>query len=293
MDLALLRTFVTVHRALMRHLGVRRLVAAVGGSLGGMQVVQWMAETPEEVLAGMVNVAERDESGRSIERKMSKSLGNFWTTRDVLQGYHPEAIRYFMHTTHYRNPITYSVENLDEATQRIDYFYTALDRTNEALERAGFGVLPPPEAKWDPAAGEVLEDFGERFDTALADDFNTPRALAVLGEAAKILNELTESKKKLSPERAWTLHRAKRELLAAGESLGLLESRPATALRELRDLRVKVLELDPEHIESRIQARTDARANKDWAAADAIRDELLAMSVEIMDSPAGTTWRVK
>ena len=243
---------------------------------------------------GMVNVAEKDESGRTIERKMSKSLGNFWTTRDVLQGYHPDAIRYFMHTTHYRNPITYSMENLDEASQRVEYFYTALDRVDEALGRAGFSAEnPPPKTGWDANAGDVLETFRERFEASLADDFNTPRALAVLGEAAKIANELTESKKKLSPERAWTLYQASAALYDAASVLGLLQTEPRVALRELRDLRVKVLELDADAIEQKIAERGEARANKDWGRADQIRDELAEMGVEIMDSPDGTTWRVR
>ncbi len=243
---------------------------------------------------GMVNVAERDDSGQTVERKMSKSLGNFWTTRDVLQGYHPEAIRFFMLTTHYRNPITYSVDNLEEATQRLDYFYTALQRVDATLARAGFDAAdnPPPQADWEEAAGDVLESFGERLEEALADDFNTPRALAVLGDAAKIANELTESKKKPSAERAWTIYRAATALRGAGNILGLFEREAGTALRELRDLRVKVLELDADAIEAKIVARGEARANKDWAAADSLRDELLEMGVEIMDSPEGTTWRL-
>jgi cysteinyl-tRNA synthetase len=243
---------------------------------------------------GMVNVAEEDESGETIERKMSKSLGNFWTTRDVLAGYHPEAIRYFMCTTHYRKPITYSMANLDEATHRIDYFYETLRRVDEALAKAGFSVdNPPPEAEWEGGAGEILEGYIDRFDEALADDFNTPKALAILGEAAKIANELTESKKKPNPSRAWTLYKASEALCDAGSVLGMLLQEPADALRQLRDLRVKVLELDPDEIDAKIEARKDARANKEWDKADAIRDELAEMGVEIMDSPEGTTWRVK
>ena len=242
---------------------------------------------------GMVNVAEKDESGRTIQRKMSKSLGNFWTTRDVLQGYHPEAIRYFMHTTHYRNPITYSMENLDEATKRVDYLYETLRRVDEALARGGWSAAnPPPEASWEGSAGDVLDGFMDRYDAALADDFNTPRALAALGEVAKVANDLSESKKKPNAERAWTMYQASAALHDAAQVLGLLEVEPKEALTQLRDLRVKILELDPDHIEAQIAARAQARTDKEWDRADAIRAELAEQGVEIMDSPDGTTWRV-
>jgi len=243
---------------------------------------------------GMVNVAETTEEGEEIERKMSKSLGNFWTTRDVLQGYHPEAIRYFMHTTHYRHPITYSIENLEEATHRIDYYYTTMERIDRALARAGHSAdNPPPEADWTtPEAGEIIETYMDRFDAALANDFNTPRAIAILGEVAKIGNELTQSNKKPSAEVAWTLYNVSARMYDSGGVLGILQREPAQALEELRDLRVGVLGLDREAIDEKVAARTQARTDKDWERADALRDELAEMGVEIMDSPEGTTWRI-
>lgn len=242
---------------------------------------------------GMVNVAEVDESGQVIERKMSKSLGNFWTTRDVLKGYHPEAIRYFMHTTVYRNPITYSVDNLNEATQRVEYLYTTIDRIDETLARGGYSVdSPPPSSLFVDGKGAVLDGYMDRLDDEMADDFNTPRALALLGEVARIGNELTESKKKPKDDLCYTILKAREAITSTGFLLGILQQEPKTALLELRDLKVSLLGINSELVEARIQARTDARVNKDWAQADAIRDELLAMKVEIMDSTEGTVWRV-
>ncbi len=243
---------------------------------------------------GMVNVAETTEEGEKIERKMSKSLGNFWTTRDVLGGFHPEAIRYFFHTTHYRKPITYSLENLEEATDRIEYFYTTMDRIDAALARAGYSVdNSPPQASFVAGTEDVLDGFAERFDEALADDFNTPRAIAVLGEVAKIGNELTQSNKKPSADVAWTIYNVSARMHDAGHVLGVLGRDPREALREIRDLKAAALEIDPADIDEKIAARKEARAQKDWERADAIRDELAAMDVEIMDSPEGTTWRFK
>lgn len=241
---------------------------------------------------GMVNVAERDASGAAVERKMSKSLGNFWTTRDVLKAYHPEGVRYFFHTTHYRKPITYSLENLAEATDRVEYFYTALGRVDQALGR----VRSAPDAPIAPAAlvegtQEVLEGFDEQFEQALADDFNTPRAIAVLGEVAKVANELTQSPKKPDASRAWTLHCAQQAMRSAGEVLGILQRPPAEVLVEIRDLKAAARDLDPADIDQKVARRQQARAQKDWAGADALRDELAALGVEIMDSPEGSTWR--
>lgn len=240
---------------------------------------------------GMVNVAERDEEGNLIERKMSKSLGNFWTTRDVLQGYHPEAIRYFMHTTQYRHPITYSQDNLDDATDRIEYLYTTLERVEDALAKAEYegGEV---EGSWFENKGELLEGFMQRYDEALADDFNTPRALAAIGELAKVANDLTESKKKAKGDRLYSLVKVHELLKESGNLLGILEKPASEALRELRDLKVELLGIDTDRVDELIAARTEAREAKDWERADAVRDELAEMNVEVLDSPEGTTWRV-
>jgi cysteinyl-tRNA synthetase len=243
---------------------------------------------------GMVNVAETDEDGAKIERKMSKSLGNFWTTRDVLKGYHPEAVRYFMLTSHYRNPITYSMENLDSAMARMEYYYTTLERIDETLGRASYGAEnPPPSAAPVAEYGELVETFVSRFEEALADDLNTCRALATFGELAKAINQLTQSKKKPTAEVAYTLYRMRELLTWAGGIFGVLERPVQEALIEFRDMKVELLGLDAALIEQKLVERKQARTDKDWARADAIRDELDAMSVEIMDSTEGTSWRVK
>ncbi len=243
---------------------------------------------------GMVNVAETDEDGNAIERKMSKSLGNFWTTRDVLKGYHPEAIRYFMHTTQYRHPITYSEDNLNEATQRIEYLYTTLERLDESLAKAGHSVdNPPEETGYFENKGEVLDGFMDRYENGILEDFNTPVGLAGLGELARIANELTESKKKAKGERLWTIYKCRQLLTEAGSILGMLSRDPKVVLAELTDLKVMLLGIDRDEVEAKIVARKQARDDKDWGRADEIRDELLAMRIEIMDGTEGTTWRVK
>ena len=242
---------------------------------------------------GMVNVAE-EVDGEKVERKMSKSLGNFWTTRDVLGGFHPEAIRYFMHTTQYRKPITYSLDNLEEATRRMEYLYSTLKRIDETLERGGMerGSVPPANLLYGNIQ-ETVEGFSERFDEALADDFNTSRALAAISDVAKVANELTESNEEPSAELAATIDRIAHDLIAAGEILGILQREPEVALEEIRKLKVESLELDASEIDELVAEREQARADQDWDRADEIRDQLADMGIEIMDSPEGSEWRVK
>lgn len=226
--------------------------------------------------------------------KMSKSLNNFWTTRDVLQSYHPETIRFFMLTTHYRNPINYSTDTLNEATRRVVYLYEALSRAKEMLGRVGirFGeqIEPGPFVKERVAQ---LKSYEQRFEDAMCDDFNTAVALSLLQELAKASNELTNSKKKPQPEVIRTLLLLQKLLVKTAEPLGILQREPDEVLLELRDKSAQALGLDAQYIAKRIQDRTDARADKRWADADAIRDELANMKVEIMDNPDGTTWRIK
>ena len=226
--------------------------------------------------------------------KMSKSLNNFWTTRDVLERYHPEAIRFFMLSTHYRNPINYSSETLNEATRRVVYLYDALARAQEVLQRVeirfGEQIEPGPYVK---ERVTLLKQYQERFEEALSDDLNTAMALSLVQELAKASNELTNTKKKPQPEVIRTLLLMRELLVKSCHTLGLLQREPELALRELRDLSAQAMNLDVSLIEAKLQARTQAREERQWQRADALRDELAAMSVEIMDSPQGTTWRIK
>lgn len=244
---------------------------------------------------GMVNVAETTEEGERIERKMSKSLGNFWTTRDVLQAYHPEVIRYFMHTTCYRNPITYAVENLEEATQRVTYLYKTLKCIDKALAEGGYNEKNrPEESPLREEYKELVESFMDRVESDMSEDFRTPRVLAHIGEAARAANELVNKKCEISDKSAfYTLHRLREDLVLASNLLGFLERDADVALEELNTLRLRALGIDASKIEEMIAARKQARADRDWAKADELRDELDGLGVEIMDSPEGTTWRIR
>jgi cysteinyl-tRNA synthetase len=215
--------------------------------------------------------------------KMSKSLGNFWTVRDVLDKYHPEAVRAFFLAAHYRKPVSYSAANLDQARARLQYLYTtrqALASLWERVER--------------PAADAATRDelFGRMYG-GMDDDFNTPVAVAVAGEAARVANELLGTKK--LAKRADVL--AKLAAIDAffdafAEIFGVLGGDPAEVLLAIRAKLAEQLGIDPSEVLEQIAARNQARADKDWAAADAVRDALTARHVELMDGPDGTDWRI-
>jgi cysteinyl-tRNA synthetase len=239
--------------------------------------------------------------------KMSKSLGNFITIEAALRMAPPEVWRLLVLGTHYANPIDFSRTRegasaescetvrgtIDIAFDRLEYFYATLRRAAEALA----GVPVPADVPMvDPArAGATLAAFGSAMD----DDFNTAKALAGIGDAMRFVNELVDMKakdvKKLPGGRdSWlgTIARLVADLREALGALGLCRRDPAAALAEMRDFQVRCRGLDALAIEAKLAERAAARAGKDWARSDALRDELAALGVELRDGPSGTDWRV-
>jgi cysteinyl-tRNA synthetase len=197
------------------------------------------------------------------EEKMSKSLGNFFTVREILARYQPEEVRYFILASHYRSPLNYSDDNLDKARGALTRLYTALR---------------------DTPCSEVLVDgeYQRRFDAAMNDDFNTAEALAVLFELARELNREREA----DPQQAARLAAT---LVQLGGRLGILQADPAGYLRG--QPAAGEAGMSDTVIEARIQARLDARARKDWAESDRIRDELQAAGILLEDGAGTTRWR--
>ena len=191
--------------------------------------------------------------------KMSKSLGNFFTIRDVLEKYSAEVIRYFVITSHYRSQLNYSEESLENAKQALIRLYTAL-RNVEQIENEN-------------------SEFEKRFIEAMDDDFNTPEALAVLFDIAKELNKIKESDKIRAQQLAGILKKL-------GNVLGVLQQDPEIFLRTSSHA-----EVDVDKVEALIKAREKARLDKNWKEADRIRDELSQLNVTIEDTQRGTTWR--
>ncbi|HDZ55473.1 MAG TPA: cysteine--tRNA ligase [Pseudomonas xinjiangensis] len=192
--------------------------------------------------------------------KMSKSLGNFFTIREVLEKYHPEVVRYLLVSSHYRSAINYSEDNLKEAKGALERFYRALKG------------LPLAE----PAGGA---EFIERFAKAMDDDFNAPEACAVLFDMVREVNRLKETDLLAAAGLAARV----RELAF---SLGVLQLEPDTFLQGGAEGKV-----DPAEIEGLIRARLLAREERNWAESDRIRDQLTGLGVVLEDGKGGTTWR--
>ena len=220
---------------------------------------------------------------RVNEEKMSKSLGNFFTVREILARYRPEAVRFFILNSHYRSPLNYCDENLDEAHAALTRLYTALRGLDVPLTPT---PLPNANGEWGlmpnlPACGRGAggEGYQSRFEEAMQDDFNTPQAISVLFDLAREIN-----RQKTTDEGA-ALDLA-RLLKSLSSVIGLLEENPEDFLRGSTDDG-----LSAEAIEALIQQRLEARNAKNWAESDRIRDELKSNGIILEDSKQGTTWR--
>ncbi len=199
---------------------------------------------------------------RINDEKMSKSLGNFFTVRDALKTYTPEAVRYFLISSHYRSHINYSEECLKEANIRLERLYNGLKGMNLS----------------DVSMAEDTI-YKDRFYAAMDDDFNTPEALAVLFDLVREIN----TKRQKNDEEAKPLAAL---LLSLGEVLGILQDNPESFLHSGSSV-------DKNWVESMIEARNKAKQLKDYAKADHIRELLSEKGIQLLDSRAGTTWKVE
>ncbi len=196
------------------------------------------------------------------KEKMSKSLGNFFTIRDVLAHYDAETVRYFLMSGHYRSQLNYSEDNLNQARASLERLYTALRGLDSAAE---------------PAGGD---EFVSRFNQAMNDDFNTPEAYSVLFDLAREVNRIKGD----DLTQANGLGARLRQL---ADVIGILHQDPEAFLQG----GASGEDDDVAEIEALIKLRNDSRAAKDWANADMARDKLTEMGIVLEDGPQGTTWR--
>jgi cysteinyl-tRNA synthetase len=213
--------------------------------------------------------------------KMSKSLGNFFTIREILEKYDAEAVRFFLLSTHYRSPIDFSDRNLEEATKTLDRVYLLLGQ----LASAGGG-----EAVAGSEVEESVSALRERFRRAMDDDFNTAESLGEVFKTVRLVSGALS--------RGDGIGKAATEAFLGtigeiGQVLGVLDSTPE-AWRERRRRREEAARssIDASWVEEKIAERERARRERDWARGDAIRDELQSRGVALEDGPEGTVWRL-
>ncbi len=262
--------------------------------------------------------------------KMSKSLGNFFTIRELLGKHDPEALRAFLLTVHYRSPINFEVqafcpscgkelpEQQSDANAKSEevcpFCGHALD-PEDMRKHARFPGLEEAEARLeyvyetlarideilsvgkDPGEGDVLSPADEiisRFEQAMDNDFNAAAAVASMSDVLKLANKLLESGKGIPKDvRRRTLAVIRRDLVTIGKVLGLWQKEPLAYLEARRSRLAASLGLDAARIEALITERTQARKDKQFERADEIRKQLTDMRVELRDSPNGTTWRIR
>ncbi len=221
--------------------------------------------------------------------KMSKSLGNFITIKDILSHFHPEALRLFLLSKHYRSPLDYSPEALRESTSALDRCYKALAEARQAINAPVKKKRPiPSEAEEDLG---LISALGQKVDEAMNDDFNTALALGHVFDAVRALNRvLSRFSQKPSALYKEGLETACSSITGAVECLGILRQDPEKYL-EVRNIQaLEVSGLTIEELDNLIKERNQARKDKNWARADEIRDHLAKRGIILKDTPEGTFW---
>jgi cysteinyl-tRNA synthetase len=229
------------------------------------------------------------------QEKMSKSLGNFFTIRQVLEQYQPEVLRLLLLSSHYRSPIDFSAESMAEAERGLERLYTTIGQVGERVGPfAGQGPLPMVD---DPEFQDLrvrIENLPARFQGEMDDDFNAAAALGYLFDLSRALNRfLDRLKRKPTLEEKELLAQGVYRLRECASVLGLLQQSPEDFLKERNRLALAALGMSELEVERLIAGRAEARKEKNWARADEIRDALAAKSIILEDTPEGTRWRVK
>lgn len=223
------------------------------------------------------------------DEKMSKSLGNFLTIRDITAKYHPEELRFFVFSTQYRNPLDFSENAMQDAIAGLDRLYECI-ASIESLENGtaeGKTVVSEKDKK-------KLTGFEQRFTQAMDNDFNTAQAQGVLFDTTKILNKI---RRLLPPNPAESdiklLRSTTRQLVELAGIMGILQENAQSYLDSKRAKMLAEIDIDEKTINSLIAERYAAREAKNWTRSDEIRDQLLEKNIDLKDGADGTTWTVK
>ena len=220
--------------------------------------------------------------------KMSKSLGNFKTIRDILESYLPETLRFFLLGKHYRSPIDFTDGSMDEAEKAQKRVYECLLETEKSLTRENWKKSPLPADVLEEAEG--LE---KAFDSSMEDDCNTASALGHVFALVRLVNRVLEDKNLRASEAGRDfLLSFQKHMLAWSEVLGIFQKKPQDFLDSLRGQRALRKGIDTSQVDSLMAQRQEARQAKDFARSDALRDELASLGIELRDTPTGAVWDI-
>ncbi|KDP33564.1 hypothetical protein JCGZ_07135 [Jatropha curcas] len=221
--------------------------------------------------------------------KMSKSLGNFFTIRQVIDLYHPLALRLFLLGTHYRSPINYSDVQLESASERIFYIYQTLLDCETVISQHD---MPVDKDSVLPEILDGINRFHDVFVTSMSDDLHTPVLLAALSDPLKIINDMIHTRKgKKQRKRIESLAALEKIVRNALSVLGLMPTTYSEVLQQLREKALRRAKLTEVEVLQKIEERTVARKNKDYEKSDVIRKDLAILGIALMDGPDGTSWR--
>lgn len=215
------------------------------------------------------------------QEKMSKSLGNFIVLKEMIKHYHPEALRLFLLSKHYRSPVDFTDKAMNEAVSGLDKIYGLLERIDKQ-----FG----PVSGKDKASGAT--EFWKQFCLAMDDDFNTALGIAALFEAVRNMNRLLDENS-FSQDAEDKIRSGRADILKMGAILGILNESPEDYFAKKRSTAIEKKSIDSEMIDKMLKERIEARKAKNWARADQIRKQLEEMNIIIEDRPEGTDWKMK
>jgi cysteinyl-tRNA synthetase len=224
------------------------------------------------------------------DEKMSKSLGNFLTIRDILAHYHPEVLRFFIFSTQYRNPLDFSETAMQDAMAGLDRLYECI----AAVDKLGDSHSDSAESIATSKDIQKIESLEERFQKAMDNDFNTAQAQASLFETVKVMNKIIRQLSETPSTNDYNLlSSAAATITKLAGIMGILQENAADYLAAKKAAMLAKTDISEAEILTFIQERNQARANKNWARSDEIRDKLLKQGIELKDGPEGTGWSVK
>ncbi|MEE9403148.1 MAG: cysteine--tRNA ligase [Desulfobacteria bacterium] len=230
-----------------------------------------------------VNVWIHNGFLRINQEKMSKSLGNFLVIKEILKEYHPEVVRLFLLSNHYRSPVDFTHQAMVEAEAGLEKIYALLQRIDEILKSSDLG---------EDEHGQVV--LWTNFCQAMDDDFNTARGIGLVFETVRQVNRFMDDMGgKAHQQDVAGLVSTRADLMRIGGVLGILTEGPTQFFEQRQARLLKRKGIDTALVERLIAERVRARQEKDWAKADRIRDELSAMDILIEDRPDGTAWKIK